>query len=159
MFNGGCSHLCLLSARRNKTKRYSCSCPGKIELLPDGRTCNTPGTESLPEIIKKKWLMLKILRIEWARKRTLHLRADIWSVDESIQTSETGFYCIGCYTSIIAPANRLWHWGGGGLFRTDRVRLQRQMVSQIYMNQIRQNDARPFSIALLQCLIIEHQML
>ena len=36
--NGGCSHLCLLSAA--KPEGYSCACPTDIKLYPDGKTCD-----------------------------------------------------------------------------------------------------------------------
>ncbi|CAB3983198.1 Very low-density lipo receptor [Paramuricea clavata] len=41
-YNGGCSHLCLLSARHKKTHRHSCACPKGVNILPDNKTCNLP---------------------------------------------------------------------------------------------------------------------
>eukprot|EP00794_Sanderia_malayensis_P007889 gene7889-8742_t len=36
-YNGGCSHLCLLSSRYH----YTCMCPTGVSMLHDGQTCNT----------------------------------------------------------------------------------------------------------------------
>lgn len=39
LYNGGCSHLCLLSSEYG----HSCACPTGINLLPNGKTCDTMG--------------------------------------------------------------------------------------------------------------------
>ncbi|XP_028413507.1 very low-density lipoprotein receptor-like isoform X2 [Dendronephthya gigantea] len=41
--NGGCSHLCLLSAQRRKSQRYTCACPEGMFLLADNKSCNVSG--------------------------------------------------------------------------------------------------------------------
>ena len=42
LYNGGCSHLCLLSSKYG----YTCACPTGVNLLPDLQTCNTTSKSS-----------------------------------------------------------------------------------------------------------------
>lgn len=42
--NGGCSHLCLISANENSTS-YTCSCPDQFILLADNKTCEPHCTD------------------------------------------------------------------------------------------------------------------
>ena len=47
--NGGCSHLCLLSA--TSLAGYSCACPTEIKMLPDGKTCDVGESINLTSVL------------------------------------------------------------------------------------------------------------